>query len=44
MQLEEAISRRRSVREYKSAPVDDAPIRTLTAFVVSASNTVNEQP
>lgn len=44
MQLDEAISGRRSVREYTTQPVDETIIRRLIDAAVLAPSAVNEQP
>jgi len=44
MQLDQAISGRRSVREYTAQPVDEAAIRHLIDAAVLAPSAVNEQP
>jgi nitroreductase len=44
MDINEAISGRRSVREYTSQPVDEATIRRLIDAAVLAPSAVNQQP
>lgn len=44
MDLDEAISGRRSVREYTTQPVDERTIRRLIDAAVRAPNAVNQQP
>jgi nitroreductase len=44
MRVEEAISGRRSVREYASEPVDEPTLRRLIGASVKAPNAVNDQP
>jgi nitroreductase len=44
MNLDEAISGRRSVREYTTEAVDDETIRRLIGAAVLAPSAVNEQP
>jgi nitroreductase len=44
MDINVAISGRRSVREYTSQPVDEATIRRLIDAAVLAPSAVNQQP
>lgn len=44
MDLNEAITGRRSVREYTAQPVDEPTIRRLIDAAVRAPNAVNQQP
>ena len=44
MRVEEAISGRRSVREYTGEPVDEPTLRRLVDAAVKAPNAVNDQP
>ena len=44
MDINEAISGRRSVREYTSQTVDDKTIHRLIDAAVLAPNAVNQQP
>jgi len=44
MDIDEAISGRRSVREYTAQPVDERAIRRLIDAAVRAPNAVNQQP
>jgi nitroreductase len=44
MDINEAISARRSVREYSDAAVDEATIRGLIAAAVHAPSAMNQQP
>jgi nitroreductase len=44
MDIHEAISGRRSVREYTTQPVDEPTIRRLIEAAVHAPNAVNQQP
>jgi nitroreductase len=44
MRVEEAISGRRSVREYAGEAVDEATLRRLISAAVKAPNAVNDQP
>lgn len=44
MDLNEALTGRRSVREYTAQPVDEATLRGLIGAAVLAPNAVNQQP
>jgi nitroreductase len=44
MELSEAISGRRAVREYTAEPVDEQKIRSLIESAVQAPSAMNEQP
>jgi nitroreductase len=44
MDLDDAIARRRAVRDYTTEPVDEPTIRHLIAAAVQAPSAVNEQP
>src|SRR5271169_2668960 len=44
MRVEEAISGRRSVREYAAEAVDEPTLRRLIGAAVNAPNAVNDQP
>jgi nitroreductase len=44
MDVNEAISGRRSVREYTAQPIEEATIRRLVAAAVRARSAVNQQP
>ncbi len=44
MDIAEAISGRRSIREYQSQPVDEKTLHRLVAAATQAPNAVNQQP